>query len=383
MSSPVAELLLDTLRLAPPSDPQRLARGWTSPDVAARAGGIAEWIAWEQAAQWLLRRLAHVGALAAAPAALVATLEAVARRDAKAGMAVDADAMDAVRTIAALGVPCVLLKGPARRASADALPLAGARLTRDVDVLVPAADSERLWRHFRSQGYVPYQYDPECVPPGESEVQGPSPYHLRTLVRQGGAAVELHLSTERGLPAQQAWDRLWSSARTVKWQGLDVRVPSFTELVWQALTHADVAGSAGWSFRYWLDAASVIAVQPVDWATIAARLGATNTGGRRLALSWLSAAFRLAGTESPPEVRAPDPPSLERIVAWRLAVFARSEGLPGWREKLLDEGTRASVGLPLAPLVGGRAWPIHLRRRAASLAARTTYLAWRCARGGS
>jgi len=383
VSGPLAELLLDTLRLAPPSDPQELARRWSTPNVAARAGGIAAWIAWEQAEQWLLRRLADCGALAVVPPTLAAALQQAARRDAKAGLAVDADAAHVLREIAALGVPCVLLKGPARRASADQLPLADARLTRDVDVLVPATEGERLWGHFRSQGYVPYQFDPEHLPPGESEVQGPSPYHLRTLVRPGGAAVELHLSTERDLRPTEAWNRLWSAARTVRWQGLDARVPSFTELVWSALTHADVADSAGWSLRYWLDAASVIAAQPVDWATIAARLATAATGSRTLALSWLSVAFRLAGAECPPEVRAQDPPHLEGMVAWRLAALSRFGRLRGWRDKLLDEGTRASVGLPLASLVGGRAWPIHLRRRAACLAARSTYLAWRYARRGA
>ena len=382
MSGSVAGLLLESLRLAPPSDPPRLARRWASAEVAARAGGIAAWIVWERAEQWLLRRLADCGALAAAPSALVAVLQQAARRDAKAGLAVDADAADALRAIAALGVPCVLLKGPARRASADQLPLADARLTRDVDVLVPAAESERLWWHFRSRGYLPYEYDPARLPPGESEVQGPSPYHLRALLRPGGATLELHVTTERGLSPARAWDRLWSGARIVRWQGMDVRVPSFTELLWQALTHADVAGSTGWSLRHWLDAASVIAAQPVDWAEVAARIDGGAAGARALALAWLSGAFDLAAIEVPPEVRVPHPPSLEEMAAWRLAVLARPARPVDWRDKLLDEGTRSSAGLPLAPLVGGRSWPVHLRRRAASLAARSAHLAWRYSRRG-
>jgi len=381
VSRSLARLLLDTLCLARASKEARLAERWASPDVATNAAAIAAWISWEAGEQWLLRRLADTGALPGVPAALAAALHDAARRDAKAGMAVDADAAEVVRTVAAQGVPCVLLKGPARRASSASLTLADARLTRDVDLLVPGADAERLWRLFRSRGWAPYQYDPERVPPGESELRGPSPNHLRTLVRRGKAAVELHTSTERALAPAEAWDRLWSSARVLSWQGLEVRVPSFTELLWQALTHADVTGPDGWSLRYWLDAASVLAAQPVDWNTIDSRLQSVPARVRTLALRWLSVACRLAGTAAPPLLTPPVPFHVERLVTWRLLVLAGGGTPLGWKEKLLDEGTRSEVGLPLAPLVSGRAWPIHVRRRSATLLARTAYLVWRPIRG--
>jgi hypothetical protein len=377
VSRGLARLLLDTLRLTPSADPADLAERWARPDVAAKTDAIAAWIAWEQGEQWLLRRLGDHGALSEVPAKLVAALQRAARRDAKFGMAVDADTAEAVRILAAQGVPCVLLKGPARRAAVASLAMADARLTRDVDVLVPAGDAERAWLYFRSRGYAPYQYDPANVPPGESELQGPSPNHLRTLARESGAAVELHFSTERDLPPAQAWDRLWSSARVLSWQGLEVRVPSFTELLWQAITHADVARPAGWSLRYWLDAASVLAAQPVEWDTIDRRLRSTVPPGRALALRWLSVAGLLAGADPPPALTPLVPLAVERLISWRLAVLARGGSPMGWREKLLDEGTRAEVGLPLAPLVSGRAWPIHVRRRSATLLARAAYVAWR------
>ncbi len=377
MSRALARLLLDTLRLSPAPDAAQLAERWSGPEVAAKADAIAAWIAWERAEQWLLRRLADSGALPRVAATLAAALQRAARRDAKAGMVVDADTADVVRAITAQGVPCVLLKGPARRASAASLALADARLTRDVDVLVPADEAERLWRHFRSRGYTPFQYDPANLPPGESELRGPSPNHLRTLVREGGAALELHLSTERGLPPALAWDRLWSSARVLSWQGLEVRVPSFTELLWQAVTHADVTWPAGWSLRYWLDAASVLAAQPVEWKIIDARLHAATPRERAPALRWLSVASGLAGITQPAALAAALPLELERLVSWRLAVLAGAGRSASWREKLLDEGTRAEVGLPLAPLVSGRAWPIHVRRRTATVFARSAYLVWR------
>ena len=377
MSRSLARLLLDTLCLVPGSNQARLAERWAAPEVAASAGAVAAWISWEAGEQWLLRRLADAGALARVPATLATALHDAARRDAKAGMAVDADAAEVIRTIAAEGVPCVVLKGPGRRASAASLVLADARLTRDVDVLVPAADSERLWRLFKSRGWAPHQYDPTRVPPGETELRGPSPNHLRTLVRQGRAAVELHTSTERGLAPVEAWNRLWSSARVVSWQGFDVRVPSFTELLWQALTHADVTRPDGWSLRYWLDAASVLAAQPVEWETIAARLRSVPPRERVLAARWLDVACRLTGTVTPTTLATPSRLHLERLVSWRLSVLQGARRSRGWREKLLDEGTRTEVGLPLAPLVSGRAWPIHLRRRTATLIARAAYLGWR------
>jgi hypothetical protein len=373
----LAELLLDTLQLSPRADRAGPAKAWAGADVAANAEAIAAWITWEQAEQWLLRRLGDTGVLSEAPASLVAGLQRAARRDVKAGMAVDADTAEVVRTLAALGVPCVLLKGPARRAIAASLVLADARLTRDVDVLLPAGEAERAWRHLRSRGYTPYQYDPANVPAGESELQGPSPYHLRTLVREGRAAVELHFSTDRDLPPARAWERLWSTARVVWWQGLEVRVPSYTELFWQALTHADVNRPAGWSLRYWLDAVSVLAAQPVEWATVTDRLASVSQLERTRSHCWLAVAARIAGTDVPPAIAPPAPFALERLVSWRLEVVSHTRTPTGWTEKLLDEATRAEAGLGLAPLVSGRAWPVHVRRRSASLFARTAYAAWR------
>jgi hypothetical protein len=377
MSRALARLLLDTLRLAPLADRADLVEQWASPSVVANAPAIAAWIAWEQGEQWLLRRLADSGALTRIPATLATALQIAARRDAKAGMAVDADTAEVIRTIAERGVPCVLLKGPARRASAASLTLADARLTRDVDVLVPATAAEQVWRHLRTRGYAAYQYDPANVPPGESELRGPSQLHLRDLVREGGAAVELHLSTERGLSPAAAWDRLWSTSRALSWQGLEVRVPSYTELLWQAITHAEVTEPSGWSLRHWLDAAAVLAAQPVEWETVEARLQSMTPHERGLALRWLSVAVRLAGAAPPPTLIPPVPFAVERLASWRVAVFAGISRSATWKEKLLEEGTRAEVGLPLAPLVGGRAWPIHVRRRSATVLARAAYLTWR------
>jgi len=383
VSGSLAELLLDTLRLAPPSDAQELARRWSSPDVAARADGIAAWIAWEQAEQWLLRRLTDCGVLASVPPTLAAALQQAARRDAKAGLAVDADAADALSVLAEARIPCVLLKGPARRAAAASLVLGDARMTRDVDVLVRTSDAETAWRLFVARGWVPYQYDPAHLPPGETEMRGPSPYHLRTLIRPGRAAVELHVSIHRDLPPAVAWDRFSGTAQKISWQGLEVRVPAPTELLWHALVHARATSGPGWSLRYWLDAASVLAAGPVDWDTIVSRLDSGEPPGRTIAARWLSAATWLAGVHDPTACGASTPLALERLVAWRLAVLTHRDPDGSWTEKLLDEGTRAEAGLGLAPLIAGRAWPVRARRRVATLLARGVHSGWRLLRGRS
>ena len=380
MSVALARLLLDTLRLRPKPDHGDLAACWSHPDVAARADAIAAWVRWERAEQWLLRRLADGGSLEAAPPPLVASLKRAAREDAKAGMAVDAATSEVLRLLAAAGVPCVLLKGPARRAGAALYPLADARRTSDVDVLVPAVSAELAFRTLGSAGYAPlYGFDPGHARPGENEFWGPSRHHLRTLTRPGSAAVELHVSTSWELAADVAWERNASGASELQRQGHTVRVPSATELLWHALTHAKPSDPAAWILRYWLDASAVLAASDVDWMGIAARMAAGELADPPRARMWLSAAGQLAGVALPASVAPLRPFPLLRLVRWRLAVPARPDAT-SWREKLLDEATRTELGFGPAPFVAGRSWPIHVRRRTASLLARGSYYAWRVLR---
>ena len=381
MSAALARLVLETLRLAPAGGSADLAARWSGPDVAARAEAIGVWAAWEGGEQWLLRRLAETGALAGAPPALVNSLRQATREHAAAGMAVDDETARVVRELASLGVAAVLLKGPARRAAVALYPMGAARRTSDVDVLVPTADAERAWRRLAALGYTPvYPFDPARAMPGESELWGPSRHHLRPIRRPGGAAVELHVSTSWELPPATAWARHSGSGTTeVPWQGLSVRVPSATELLWHGLTHAKPSEPGAWVLRFWLDAASLLAAPAVDWMTIAQRLGGAELPDRERAERWLAAAAQLAGVTLPTALapRRPDP--LLRLMAWRLTVFARAGMNASWRSKLLDEATRAELGVGVAPLIGGRSWPIVLRRRTASVSARLLYGAWRAA----
>ena len=381
MTAALAELLLDTLRLG--SQPEGLRSRWAAPALTSHADAMAAWIAWERGEQWLLRRLGDAGALDVAPAPLVEALRAASREQAKAGMAVDAETADVVRMLAAHGIPCILMKGPARRAAAALYPYADARRTADVDVLVRAGDAEPAWRLLAAAGYAPlYAPGPATVAHDESELWMRSRHHLRPLIRPGHAAVELHVSTSWELPAEAAWERNTAGASEIEWQGLTVRVPSATELLWHGLTHGLVWGGgpaspAAWVLRYGLDTAAIHAVAKVDWGLIAQRLGGPELPDGDRARMWLSAASQLSGLPLPASVAPQQPFPLLRLISWRLAAFASRMVTPRWRTKLLDEATRMELQLPPAELDPGQRWHVILRRRTASLAARGAYGGWR------
>jgi hypothetical protein len=157
-----------------------------------------------------------------------------------------------------------------------------------------------------------------------------------------------------------------------------VRVPCATELLWHALTHALHHGPRGFGLRYFLDAAVILAREgEVRWPTIVERLSGREVPDRTLALRWLHGAAELAGTPLPPPGDTVTGSPVRDALAWRLAVFGRPVRYAPWREKLLDEGTRAQLGLELAPLVRTRSIVVQARRRLATIAARGAYHLWR------
>jgi len=190
--------------------------------------------------------------------------------------------------------------------------------------------------------------------------------------------VELHVSTSWELPPDVAWERLSTTAREHGWRGLTVRCPCGTELLWHALTHAGVGGPNAWRLRFWLDGATALALEPIDWSLIAERLAGPESPGPA-ATRWLHAAASLAGMPLPPEL-SPRPYPLADILQWRVSVWRRESWGRAVREKLLDEATRTEAGISLAPLAGGRGFMVHVRRRLATIAARLGYLLWRAAR---
>ena len=367
MRARTGRLLLETLRLRTEGPVPGTRDAWARVDARV----VTDAVRWEGGAQWLFRRLWDLDLTDAAPVPLAATLRRVAADERARGLLVDAQAEDVVSYLDARGVPHVLIKGSARRASAARYPYADARATRDVDVLLPAARVPEVWGSLRRHGW-PLAADPALTPPDH--------YHPPPLLGPHRVAVELHASTGRGITPEEAWHRARAGAQGVAWHGLVVQVPSATELLWHGLTHALGEGAAGFRLRHLLDGAAILAAAAaVDWDALGARLGAGAEADPDAARDWLGAAADLAGRDLPTALRPPAGGfDLARALAWRLAVFARG-GDEGFTGRLLEEGTRAELGYPVAPVVAGTGAFRQARRWVAGRAARGAYRAWKVA----
>ena len=162
-------------------------------------------------------------------------------------------------------------------------------------------------------------------------------------------------------------------------------------MLWHAVSHAMQDETAGFRLRYYLDAAVVLASgRAIHWETITERMCGPEIPDRELAAVWLLGAAELAGAARKEIERATPPGPGARLLspgspvplmlAWRLAVFGGWPRASRWREKLLDEGARAQLGMPQARLASSRSVLVAARRRAATLAARGVYHLWRAAR---
>lgn len=373
MSRRDARVLLDTLELGGTVERGEgpaagaLREGWRSVHGRAMAAALA----WEGGVQWLARRLGSLGLAEAPPAELRASLRAAATAERAANLQVDEEAEEVVRYLLGRGIPCVLIKGTARRAAAGLYPCADARATVDVDMLLTGEGVEAAWHDLRARGW-PLATDASATPAGH--------YHPPPLRGPHGVTVELHRSTAAALPPDEAWRRANSGADVVDWHGLRVRVPPATELLWHGLAHALDAGPRAFRLRYFLDGAAILAAgAALDWEELAARVSARAEVDPRLARAWLGAAARLAGRPLPPLLSdAQVSFDLVRTMAWRLAVLGRGGGAR-FGERLLEEGTRAELRLPVTPVVEGTGAFRRSRRWVAGRAARLAYRAWRAA----
>jgi hypothetical protein len=368
VTSERARLLLDTLRLEGTPDPTAARHAWSRVDGRT----MAALAVWEGGVQWLLRRLRQAGLEDAAPAPLPAALRKVAMDEQARAMLVDAEALELERYLTARGVPSVLIKGPARRAASGRYPYADARATGDVDVLLPAQHVEEVWGDLRRRGW-PLVTNPAATPPGH--------YHPPPLRGPVGVPVELHSSTGGTVVPGEAWRRATEGGLTLEWHQVRVRVPSATELLWHGLTHALEAGPFAFRLRYLLDGSAILASRvTIEWARIATRLAAGEEADPLLARAWLRAAAELAGCDLPAAVRGASVSfDLERAVAWRLAVLGRA-GSVRFAARLLEEGTRAELGLGVGPVVEGTGRLAQTRRWVAGRAARLAHRAWRAGR---
>ncbi len=284
------DLLLETLRLGEDPSTNSLDDAW----LAADTTGLFDLVDYEGCALWLYRRLRKGDLFSRSTRPhFFGSLAREAKRLAARGMLIDAETVKVARIAAREGVPSVLLKGSARRAAAALYPYADARDTLDIDLLVPEACARPLWECLRSAGY-------------EVMVEPPlGHFHLDPLSRPGGVAVEIHTSTSLRIPPEEAWRRAASDGDVVEHDGLGLKVPSATELLWHGVAHGVHQGAAGFRLRFLLDAAAVCASgRAVDWDLIGERLE-SGESDRARALIWLATGAALGGVVlTPPSRRA-------------------------------------------------------------------------------
>lgn len=358
-----AELLLETLRLRPRLPAEDLARHWSSVDPA----GLHALARFEGASMWIMARLSAVRADAVAPPSLVEPL----RRDTSGGaarnMLVDATADAVLDFLDGERIPCVLLKGIARRAAGSRFPCGDARTTHDVDLLVRAEDAVRAFDRLVASGYGRI-----------SEGVHLTPHHLPALIGPQRVGVELHTSMSHTLPPADAWARANDGRRDALWNGRHVVIPSATELLWHGMAHALQHDAAAWRLRFFQDAATVLAGnQPIEWERVAARLHDGEIDPDRAPLGWLAAAAQLAGVALPPGIENGERRfDVSRALRWRLAVLRRWSDA-GFGGRLLEEGTRSMLGAPFEP--PNEAWGAwkRTRRQLGALAARAVFGVWR------
>jgi regulator of extracellular matrix RemA (YlzA/DUF370 family) len=362
------QLLLATLRLGGGAPPEGLRAAWR----ATPTPGLERLVEFEGCALWLYRRLAQIGAAGVSGGPFTAWVARRARDAAARNLLVDTQATDVVRTLTVHDIPHVLLKGVARRAVAQRLPFADARATHDVDVLVPLARAEEAWLRLRANGY-------ELV--GRASGTRPGHFHLPALWNDSRVAVELHTASGPHVSPAEAWRRATSGGCEVARDGVQVRVPAATELLWHGLTHAVRHGADTFRLRVLLDGAAILAAGvELDWAEIDQRLDSAEAAPAAVAHVWLAAAAELAGAPLPATLRrGPSRFDLVRALRWRCSVLrlvppgARLAGV------LAGEGSRLELGQEWGD-PRRRASPLRYGvQRLRAAAARGAYRLWRAA----
>ena len=360
-------LLLATLRLGAARRENvalRQAWAWGGALGAPPADhpGLAGLIDFEGSALWLTRRLRQIGAhtaLASDPGVLVTRR---ARAISASNLLIDAETETLLRHAAARGIPCILLKGAARRALAHTLPFADARATLDVDLLVPAAAAAELWDDLRARGYT------LGFPAGKPR---PTHHHLPALVGRRGVSVEIHTSVAPGIPAERTWQRLRATATPMVRFGVETLVPSTTELLWDAMMHSVHSGARGFRLHHLLEGSCIVATGAgAELREVRDRLAlpSFSSTSPTLARAWLDAATWLGGAGDG------DPPAiLQRSLQWRLALVRSLPASPRALGVCADEASRIEFDLPPS-----RGVTRGLRPLGAALI-RNAYRCWRLA----
>ena len=318
-----ARLLLDTLRFHGGPPPERLAEAWTEADGT----GLRRLVAFEGCAMWLYRRLRQLGVLERITPDLADWVSGKAREETARNLLIEAEAQALAEIFHEIDAPAVFLKGVARRLTVDRYPLADARVTNDVDVLVPADRARDVWRALCRLGY---ERTSPTAPPR------PEHHHLPALWSWRRVAVEVHTTNAKGVAPAEAWRRHYAAGFDVERGGLRFRVPPATELFWSGTAHGLRHPEIAFLLVLFFDAAVIWASgAPVDWSEIARRLDAKEIVDGAAAGAWLGAAAVLAGVDPPSALAGRVAPyDLERALGLRLAVLRRLE-LPGGLRKAL------------------------------------------------
>ncbi len=289
--------------------------------------GLRRLVEFEGCALWTYRRLRQLDVLAAVDAGFAAWLGDEARDAAARNLLVDEEADAVARTLERLGIPAVFMKGTARRLVADRYPMADARRTSDVDVLVPEPQSRDLWYELRRQGYERTNL---------SKPPRPEHHHLPALMNDRRVGVEIHTTHAQGIEPGESWRRHFEGSVAVVRGGATLRVPSATELFWTATAHALLIPDIAFFLVRLLDAALVWASgAAIDWSEVARRLDAKEIVDTGAAAAWLGAARGLAGQDVPGSlVGRVDRYDLDRELRLRYAVLRRVNVPAGWRKVL-------------------------------------------------
>ncbi|HEY9517647.1 MAG TPA: nucleotidyltransferase family protein [Gemmatimonadales bacterium] len=336
-------------------------------------------VAYEGAAIWLFRRLRALRIFETLPTGFREQLKAQAFAAAMRSLRVEEEALATLRLLAAAGVPVVLIKGIARRALAPQFPYLDARITNDVDLLLPVDRIQEGYALLVGQGYE--QTDPD-------DAKRRDHHHLPGLWNQRRIAVELHATTSSRISPDTAWSRATEGGRELEWGNLRVRVPAPTEIAWAAATHAinDMIVQ-GHRLQHFLEVAALAHSRPgLDWNLLLRRTGESETFDEEsgipypaaIARQWLQGSLQLVSPALRPAELPPPALDLESLLGWRLAILGtrKTLGRP-LSERLLEEGVRQLIGVDPQRAPPGTPPVYRLRRRLAGRMSRMAYRAWR------
>lgn len=373
MSRLQAQSLLQLLQLHPSEEERpRLQHAWSE---LAQDQDLLNLLQYEGAALWLHRRIFDLGLDRNTP--LADALRLPAHSALLLGMRVDAAAAEVLRLLHSSGFQVIPIKGPARRIAASYYPYSDARASSDVDLLLPADQARPAWEELKQQGYLPH------------ETSMVDHFHLPGLHRPGSVTIELHTAMAPWGSPELWWQRQQTNSEIIQWQGLNVRVPSATELLWQAVTHAVIDSSEGLRLRFLLDGAVILASgREIDWESLTSRIESREPidaeKQRRVASAdlwgWLASAAQLAGRSRIGLLEGRRSLGLERLLRWKIAIFRRGFNR-SLHDRLVDEASRIELGMGLIPPQPGNSALVRLRRLAGAGSARICYHTWRALPG--